>query len=110
MTARASAIGSKFRLDSALATPCRSNSWAAASTIFLRRALVAISSHDRLPSFGRSGASLQELRVLRTTNFSLFVGTVQQLASWRFSTRKRSILTRALCWHGKGDVRVDTVP
>jgi hypothetical protein len=77
---------------------------------FPQARLVAISSHDRLPSFGRSGASLQELRLLRTTNFSLFVGTVQQLASWRFSTRKRSILTRALCWHGKGDVRVDTVP
>src|SRR6476620_11239178 len=35
-------------------------------------------------------------------------GTLCDLASWR--RHLKETLMRALCWHGKGDVRVDTVP
>jgi threonine dehydrogenase-like Zn-dependent dehydrogenase len=35
-------------------------------------------------------------------------GTLYDLASWRGTLEEK--IMRALCWHGKGDVRVDTVP
>ena len=36
------------------------------------------------------------------------LGTLCDLAGWRVHSEE--IIMRALCWHGKGDVRVDTVP
>jgi threonine dehydrogenase-like Zn-dependent dehydrogenase len=65
-----------------------------------------------LPAILRSAHQCSEIhsidRVAKSLVAPLPFGTLCDLASWRRHWEKT--IMRALCWHGKGDVRVDTVP